>query len=232
MREWDRNHESIGSYCQNLEMTLSKDCGQTWKKFVPGSPRVYLKGMLLPKKTYREFICKEDWTRLSDTLTNMISLSNAGKVLMEARNHYEAMDNPTYAFVLGISALELSIEELLSYKKQLKHRDWFSDINRKSMQEFNKPFSDLAIANKVRMLGNYYPIINQWMDDCARAVKTRNRVVHRGLRLQYNSENEMQFSSLVYVVGHLIVNPIIKYPIFTGLNTVLAQRKVGTKHKF
>ncbi|WP_066320459.1 hypothetical protein [Bacillus sp. FJAT-29814] len=222
---WDKRNESIGGFCQNLKMQWSIDSGISWNKFIPNTPRVYLKGLKPPKEWFREFLTKEDWNSLQFKISEEDSISFGAKIIMEARSYFEIGDNPSYSFVLGVSGLEIAIEELFTYKKRNNDINWLTTINIISRKHFNKRFKELGLAKKVRILGMLEEKLSGWIDDCTGAISTRNAIVHKGERIYYSEIAHKQFNALVHTTGTLILNPLIKYPRYTGLNTLLSEEE-------
>jgi hypothetical protein len=217
----DENKENVGNYCQLLNMTWKLTGDSFWKKFSPEIPTIILKGHRSADRDFKHLLDKNDWWNLTGKLDTPISF--AAKILIEARHQYEINHNPSYGFVLGVSGLELSVEEIISYKHKKKEKEWITQLNYRAKQKYGIVFNDLSLGKKVKVLGFLVPHLSNWTKPCSDAVYLRNSIVHDGKTIKNIDQYEDLFHGLINFSGRLLPNPFLKYPLKLGNTVVLKE---------
>jgi hypothetical protein len=63
--EWDSREQSLGRYCDLINLAWSLDGGQTWSPFIPNEPERAPVIIKLGRLRFDELITEEDWADLS-----------------------------------------------------------------------------------------------------------------------------------------------------------------------
>lgn len=194
--KWDSRKESLGSYCSDLQLKCSIDGGVTWKKFEPDKNVTILVATI--NNDFSGYLTEADWKSLSKVVQEY-EPSFARKVLSRA-HQYADEGNLKYAFIEGVTALELSINELAKM-----------NIGDNS-QLMNKmgPFWDLPLKVKlltVTAASGKIPIdlINNAID----AINIRNEIVHKAAPLHPNAK--IKLLDLLTVTARLLSGPVFRF---------------------
>lgn len=168
---WDSRRESIGSYFRSLGLTWSLDGGESWTDFIPDEPTLFLKGEFSAK--FQHYMTRDDWAELRHTVESDYCPSLAGSILTLAHKFYD-QGELKYALVEGITALELSLGELIRNQLHKYADDKSIESILGHFHEERLPFRVITAATFLER-----PPVDT-LKRCLKAIELRNNVVHEG----------------------------------------------------
>ena len=197
---WDSQKKSLGAYCNTLNMKWKIGEKSEWKEFLPNKiERKVNFNVILDEKNLIRNITKKDWCDISRYIDEEYMPSMTERLLIET--HELIVNNDyKYAFVQGITALELAVDNF--HKKNIKNK-----IIIENMQSFYN------LSLKTKMIA----IISQ-LDKCKEddiikikeAINIRNKIVHEGGSAPENSV--FILNKLLQIICILIDRSILKFP--------------------
>jgi hypothetical protein len=220
---WDSRYQTLGDYCYNelhLEWTLPG--GSHWAWFTPDESgwRSDNRGVEGLEFSYAEYITQADWEAISQALRTGHNPSLAGIVL--ARTHkLLANGDLRYAFVTGVTALEIAIEELMRDKLSASEAIDKEEINRASA-----PFKNLKIPPKLVIASSLLGTIDPAdIVQTLQAIEIRNDIIHDAEEPSKNSVHTL--TALMRVASQLLPNQPFKKPLLTSTNALRPDWETG-----
>ncbi len=209
LEKWDSREHSLGSYCGlRLNLQWSIDEGDTWTPFMPNEPIGELRTIVLLHRRYDEYITQEDWHNLGETVKSGYVPSPAASMLLRTHQYLD-QESLKYAFIEGVSALEIAISEFI--RGQLgKIEDLMTSAN---------SFWQLPLATQITILGS--TLCKSNLDDVkntVRAIETRNKIIHDG----YNPPNSTkdQILGLLKTTSVLLSGTEFRFPTINPGNAI------------
>lgn len=194
---WDSRRESLGAYCQTLQLRWSTD-GTTWARFLPDQPVIHLVGSLTPPEFFLTFLTETDWNDIYDNPPHDYVPPLGASVLLRAR---ELLDNENlrYAFIEAATAAEITVDQLI--------RDRTAPLQ---LPENISRVVELPLSTKLALLGVHEPALtNAEITDALKAIRLRNEIVHDGAEPKTDSLPALK--ALIKVTARLSSH-IIKLP--------------------
>jgi hypothetical protein len=202
LEEWDSRQRSVGNYCRFvLNMKWSLDEGGTWTDFIadkePGPPIVIV---MQRGKSFREFISREDWGEIARVIREGYKPSIAASILARAHQLHDE-GNLKYAFIEGVSALELALGDFVRSNLQTDAR----------LSEDIKSFWNLPLRSQLIAIAiGRKEIPLEKLKDSLEAIEIRNKVIHEGLNPLENASTKL--SRLLEVTAGLLSGPRVRFP--------------------
>jgi len=165
---WDSLRESLGSYCQSLQLKWSTD-GTTWARFVPDQPVIKLSASLTSPESFLTFLTEADWNAIPAEASREYAPPLGAAILLRAR---ELLDNDDlrYAFIEAATAAEITVNQLI--------RDRTAPLE--LPQDMSRLF-DLKLPTKLAFVAVHEPSLTKDdIKDALKAVRFRNKIVHDG----------------------------------------------------
>jgi len=205
LEKWDSREESLGSYCQSLELKWSLDGGKTWVPFVPNKPVIMLTSTI--RRSYSEYLTKEDWQELAKVSRKRYEPSPAAFILSLAHQFLD-QGNLKHAFIEGVSALEIALNELI--RQKLNDAD--------SLLDSMRAFWNLPLPAQVTAVATTLGKISlKDMEHTINAIDIRNKVIHEGWDPPDNTKVEL--SGLLNTAAVLLSGPRFRFPTVNPGNT-------------
>jgi hypothetical protein len=201
--KWDSRNNSLGTYCELIELQWSLD-GKSWKPFVPDEPEISFTIEITSNKDFLEYITKEDWNIIKKLAWNNFEGSIAGEYISQS-NFYLYQGNLRHAIIDGITALEIIIEEFIT----------FNIYNIIYPIDFTDYLGEMKLMKKLKMVSNFSGMISpKEIDDIEKIYQMRNNIVHQGGKLPNNCERDIKDSLriLLKAISKLLPWPNIKFP--------------------
>lgn len=196
---WDSRRYSLGGYCQSvlaLEWSIN---GTDWERFVPNEPQQTINaGAIGGGRQYLSLANEKDWASLNDLMLFEYTPSDA--LLLLARAH-ELFDrrNHRYAFVEGVTALEMAIGELMT-----------KNLGMTLPQEV-EGFTNQSVKRQLVAVSATSGLLNAGdLDAALKAITIRNEIVHDGKA--YGEEKRNEFMGLLRVVVKIMGSKVFKFP--------------------
>jgi hypothetical protein len=210
LKEWDARYESLGAYCQYLDLQWSLDRGATWKSFEPDTPVGHLTVTI--RETFVEYLTKQDWSQLSEVRGARDRPSPAALALTDAHRS-EDQGHTSYAFLHGVTALELAVGECL--RRQ---------VTSPELKKLVECVWDLPLPARMVLLSSSFPGIDETgVELAAKAIKTRNRFVHEGVFPSDASKGELR--GLFRTIACLLASPEARFPSANPGNASMSEEK-------
>ena len=210
LEKWDSREESLGHYCKSLNLKWSLDGGKTWTDFFPNNSLATPRALEIRMgKSFPEFPTKEDWQKLAKVVRDGYEPSLAAFILARAHQFLD-QGSLKYAFIEGVSALELALNEFIRQKLD------GADSLLGSMKAFwNLPLSAQAIT--VATILGKIPL--QDIEYTIKAIDMRNKVIHEGWSPPDNAKVEL--SGLLNTVAALLKGPRFRFPSANPGNAIM-----------
>ncbi len=199
---WDSRQRSVGGYCRFvLNMKWSLDEGGTWTDFIADKePSAGIVVVIQSDKSFREFISKEDWGEIARVIREGYKPSGAASILARAHQLLDG-GNLKYAFIEGVSALELSLGDFVRSNLQTEAR----------LSEDMKSFWNLPLRSQLIAIAiGRKEIPLEKLKDSLEAIEIRNKVIHEGLNPLENASTKL--SRLLEVIAGLLSGPSFRFP--------------------
>jgi hypothetical protein len=202
LEAWDSRQRPVGNYCRFiLNMKWSLDEGGTWTDFIADNePSAGIVGVVNIDKSFREFISKEDWGGLANVIREGYKPSGAAFILARAHQLHDE-GNLKYAFIEGVSALELALGDFV---RSNLHTDARLSEDMKSF--WNLPLRSQLIA--IAIGRKEIPL--EKLKDSLEAIEIRNKVIHEGLNPLENASTKL--SKLLEGIAGLLSGPRFRFP--------------------
>ena len=168
LKEWNSQNESLGSYCQNLQLKYSLDNGTTWNKFEPDKSIVRIRVTL--NEDFAGYLTEKDRKEVAKVVQKGYEPTLAGQILCRAQQ-FADQDNLKYAFTEGVLALELAISEFV--KKNLQ-------VVPSLLGEISSFWKLPLRAQLVSVAAISERIPTEHIEKAIEAIKIRNELVHEG----------------------------------------------------
>jgi hypothetical protein len=171
INSWDSRIESLGSYCQNIELKWSSD-GKNWQSFIPNEPISYVTLQLREAgKEETISLTEKDWQDISE-----LSLTNYDPTLaaecLARTNELLNQGNLKYAIIEAVTALEIALDELIREKLES-----YGEVRGDHIRIFN----NLDLQSRLKMAVTFINEISQEdLKLTINAIVTRNKIVHDG----------------------------------------------------
>lgn len=209
LEKWDSRKESLGSYCSSkLQLKWSLNGGRTWERFEPDKREVRL--TVTVRRNFREYLTEEDWHELSKVVEEEYDPSLAAFTL--ARTHLLLdQENLKHAFVEGVSALELALEEFIHQKLH----------GANSLHDSMSAFWNLSLPTRVITVATILgkpPL--QIIERATKAIDIRNRIVHEGYDPPDTSKQQLR--DLLETVSTLLSGPQFRFPSANPGNALMS----------
>ena len=194
---WDSQKESLGNYCSMLNLRWSLDGGATWSDFVPETPTVYLTSTV--RQTFDEYMTKDDWDDLAEILNSGYEPSQGCLLLMQAHRSKDQGDT-VYAFVEGVTALEVAIAEAVR-----------RNVTSKALTHSIQSFWTLKLPAQLALIASIAAdVTHDDIEHAATAVGIRNKIVHDGKKPSANADKHL--AGLFRTVAALLSGPTCCFP--------------------
>jgi hypothetical protein len=181
LTEWDSRRESLGAYCRNLDMMWSIDNGSTWDKFIPNTQTVTLSGQIPSGKSFLQYLTQSDWEQVKEIANLDYEPSLVASKLIRA-HQLRDQGEIKHAFIEGISALELAIEDHVDQKVG----------GRMVLKDGLDRFYKLPLREQVIVLAGRG--VDDALDDiehAIQAIEIRNSIVHEGYSPSSDDEDKL-----------------------------------------
>jgi hypothetical protein len=210
--DWDSRAESLGSYCSRLALGWSLD-GNTWALFQPEISSI---SIVAPKIPFGEFLTEEDWNELGQVFAEGYDPPLAS-MLLSRTNQLLCEGNLRYAFVEGVSALEVGLQ---AYMKT--HIGALQGAATAMSAFWNLPlnaqFLSVAVVARVGEPKD--------LADTLEAIDLRNRIVHEGWDPPESTKAKVL--ALMRTTAGLLPGPKFKFPVHNlSGNKVYAPEKAA-----
>lgn len=209
LEKWDSREGSLGHYCLSLNLKWSLDGGKTWTDFFPdkplGTPRAIEIRM---GKSFPEFPTKEDWQKLANVVREGYEPSLAAVILARAHQFLD-QGSLKYAFIEGVSALELALNEFI--RQKLHGAD--------SLLASMKAFWNLPLRTQVIIVATLLGKIPlRDIEYTIKAIEMRNGIVHEGRNP--SDDAKVELSGLLNTVAVLLSGPRFRFPTANPGNAI------------
>lgn len=85
LNQWDSRHESLGSYCQKIQLEYSLDEGKTWNKFTPDKSIARITATLRTDEDFIQYLTEKDWREVEKVIQEHYQPSLASQILSRAQ---------------------------------------------------------------------------------------------------------------------------------------------------
>ncbi|MBI5476340.1 MAG: hypothetical protein HY964_06355 [Ignavibacteriales bacterium] len=202
--DWDSRQCSLGHYCRHWNMKWSNDDGASWSDFIPNEEKISLTLRICGEQTWRELLHESDWREIQDLTQSGYEPSFAGTLITLAHELAD-QDKLRHAFIEGITALEVAIEEF--YKQKFKNDETLRDAL-KSYWEL--PLRTRLASVTLAATSSGSVISSDDVLGALRAIEIRNRVVHEGVDPQV--EDGKHLAALLRVASALLLGSHFRFP--------------------
>jgi len=200
LEKWDSRNQSLGSYCQNIELKWSLD-RKIWKPFIPNNPEEYLT-LVLRDKSEEEtlLLTKNDWKDILKLGKTGYDPTLAAECLART-DELLNRGNLKYALIEGVTAIEVALDEVIRSKLEYNYH---------SKGEHIRIFSNLELTSRLKMVVTFIDkIAPDDMELTLKAINTRNKIVHEGLSPGDEVKNEI--NALQRTIAILLKEQKFKY---------------------
>lgn len=197
---WDSRTYSLGSYCSTfLNLKCSTDGGDTWGPFQPDERMVMLEARFSgDARYYRKYLTQDDWRCLQETVSQGYMPSHAAKLVAKAHQLFD-LENIRFAFIEGVTALELAISELIN-------RTFRENPPRELME-----FAGLPVKKQLIAVAAVSGLLSEEdLQAGIKAIDIRNEIVHEGV--DPHDEKRTEFYGLLKAISKLLLGPTFKFP--------------------
>lgn len=210
LHSWDSRDESLGHYCEMLNMRWSLDDGTTWSNFTPDQAISHHTVTL--RRSFDEYLTKENWYEITDSFNNAYDPPQASHLLAQAHRS-DDQGNLAYALVEAVTALEVAVAEAIR-----------SGVKSKELTGAIQSFWTLPLPAQVVMVaGLVRGISEKDIRDSIQAIKVRNAIVHEGLKP--SDEARKYLHGVFRTIGGLQGGPVFRFPSANPGNAVMSVEK-------
>jgi hypothetical protein len=211
--QWDSRKESLGSWCFSYNMKWSTDKGESWSKFVPTeiSPIVI---MGMEPGDHRDYMTQDAWQQLATLCEEDYEPSPAATLLAKAHQLLDQGDL-RYAFIEGVSAMELAIAERLrkAHKGTTK------------LEKAVEPF--YGLTNRAQLVAMVSQVTGVNISDIEKAIEAidiRNKIVHESEGIEFDAKKKTCLEALIRTVNKLL--PVrLRFPELVNSNAVCSAER-------
>lgn len=208
--KYDSVKGSIGHHLRFLWITWSKNDDHPWEEFTPDNEHPTVDVSFSDYKSFFDLIKESDWRNLQDLMKEDHEKSLAAVTL--ARTHqYLVEGDIRRAFVEGVTALELAIEEFMKTKLE----------DNVLLKDNVQGFWNLSISAQLISVAVTLGILKDDIENTITSIKWRNRIVHYGWEPEFYPSRKNLFS-LLRTTAILLNGPMFKFPDAGG-NAILSQ---------
>lgn len=211
--KWDSSEESLGNYCRSLKLQWSLDNGKTWAPFVPNKSVIMLKSTI--HRSYSEYLTKEDWQELVKVAQEGYEPSPAAFVL-SLSHQLSNQGNLKHAFIEGVSALEIALNEFIYQKLH------GTEPLLKSMSAFWSLPLPAKVTTVATILGK---ISLQNIEYTINAIDIRNKIVHEGWEPPNDDKTKIKLFGLLNTTASLLSGPRFRFPSANSGNAMMSIEK-------
>jgi hypothetical protein len=210
--DWDSRRERLGDYFRRLDAKWSLNGEEPWTNFRPTD--VSPQGWAADDYDCEQYLSQNDWQSIVGLIQRKFNPSSAAILLAET-HHWCDTGELKIAFVQGVLALEIAIEEFIAERVAKLPQEIASFFPNYS--EMNNP-TQLALAAALEPTLNHDDL-----EKTKKAIKTRNRIVHEGYEPQDSHVREME--ALIRIVSKLLPGPGQRFPVLSNSNGLEAPLK-------
>lgn len=209
LKDWDSRKESLGNYCRNtLNLKWSLDNGKKWYSFQPDKKKVNITAYI--QRDFKEFLIKKDWKDIKYYINKGYIPSIASHILSKTHQLID-QDNLKYAYIEGVTALEIAIHEYV--RKNMK--------NSNSLIKSIQAFWNLPLHSQISVIAIILDKISQQdLENCIKAIDTRNKIVHEDKNFPNTAKNEL--NGLLNVISTLSDGPKFRFPNANIGNSIIS----------
>lgn len=221
LEEWDSRQGSLGYYCrQTLETKWSLDEGSTWQNFVPSRLVTPRNVFVLRDVVFEDYLTQKDWNDIGELINEGFEPRTAATLLTRAYQLKERGELK-YAFIEGVSALELAIGEYLRHEIC---RD--NSVIIEKMKRFRKmPLS----VQMLTVASRFDDVSLKDLELADQAIDLRNKIVHEGMELSEDKEEELK--GLFCVVAAMLSGPKFRFFYAYPENIVMSDSEWNERYK-
>ncbi|MEM3648523.1 MAG: hypothetical protein QW506_05095 [Thermoproteota archaeon] len=210
LEKWDSRKESLGNYCDmELNLKWSLDGGKAWKPFIPDARIQRVTVRVMGPSEFSEYLTEEDWKELAKLTQERFEPSFAAFVLVQAHQFFD-QGNLKHAFIEGVSALELALNEFI--RQKLHGSD--------SLLGAVSKFQELPLRVQVITVAAILGCPLQDIEHTIKAIETRNKIVHEGWNPPDDAKVEL--SGLLKTVALLLPGSRFKFPSANPSNMIMS----------
>jgi hypothetical protein len=213
LEPWDSRKRSLGDYCRSTLDLCWSDNGRQWNRFRPTDQSVNIHLPSLPGKGFGEYLTKDDWNNLSSSFDPYKSPSLASVILGRAHRLFDQGES-RQSFVEGVTALELSMSELIYRNLSNQQRILSEAIN-----IFNNP--QTGVRDKFKLVSVITGLISdEAFEKTLEAIDIRNEIVHKGDDSGIGKEDTL--FALFNTITIFLEKEIYKFPVLVNGNMLYA----------
>ena len=198
--DWDSRRQSLGAFCQLLELGWSLDGGTTWKPFLPDKA-IHSEVVVLPRKdSFLVYLQKDDWKEIAGVAESDYTPSLGARMVA---NTHALLDqhNLRFAFIEGVEALEIALGE---YVRRTIFRN-------PKLEDVIQGFWNLTLPARTTVVVSLADTgAKEDLEETLEAIKTRNRIVHEGSGPSEHLAG--QVGALLRVASSLLEGPKFRFP--------------------
>lgn len=210
---WDSRRVSMGQYFSIWNARWSLD-NVNWTDFQPDLCVVTVAATMPYGERLNEYIAESDWKIIQRLCTEQYEPPLAANLLVRCHRLLD-QGQTKYALVEGISALELAIEAFVDRKLR----------SLRNLVQGDNKFQDLRLVVKMALVANLVPVISAAdIEATAKAIETRNEVVHEGKEPRLDTPDHLR--AAIRVAIGLLDLPAIKLPRFNAGNRIFSAEEV------
>jgi hypothetical protein len=209
---WDSRIASLGGYCQGtFHLKWRESVQDEWRPFLPDEPRQSVHALPVPGRGYTEFLTKEDWKTIGDTLifrsTHPLALRIAGRAHELKNNGFVAE-----SYIQAVTALELALEHYLVSRSTAFGKASEGALGAFTSQPLTQQLLVLAIATGV--------VDAEAAQAGTRVIEARNKIVHEAKDPPSLSEPDLL--GVLKCIQNLLGLGELKLPRLTNVNQIAA----------
>jgi len=214
---WDSRKCNLVHYCSTyLSLKWFDEKNDQWMDFYPGEKRITVYSKLHKIDEFeRVLLTKEDWESIKQI--NYLDNFPLPSLILAKTHELRETGYIRQAFIEGVSALEVAIEQYL--KKQKEKYTVLND----NIDNILKSFDGLPLKTKTTILCMIQNLVDQiTLKKCLKAIEIRNQIVHDGKII--NDDKDGILEELFYVVAS-IIGRRHKFPSANMGNCLLHSKK-------
>jgi len=206
LRQWDSREETLGRYCNSLQMQWSLDDGRTWATFLPTRAIRYTTRSIAHWQ-FTDYLTQADWKELEQVAQAEYIPPLSSIILARAHQFYDVGDLRS-AFLEAVTALDITMSQYLRQKlpkdtKLAPTYNWITGNEAPQKHQF-------AIA--CLMLGT---IQITAFETALAAMEIRNKIAHEGFNPPSTEEMEECIATLIEVIAKFQEGPAFRFPSST-----------------
>ena len=183
LRPWDSRSASLGGYCQGVfHLRWRASQQDDWRPFLPDDPSETIRALPIPGRGYAEFLTRDDWQIIQETLNTRASHPLALRIAGRAHE----LSNVGYlseAYIQAVTALELAIEHFLARR---------STPFGKGVELAAGSFTNQPLISQLYILAIATGLIDPATAQAgARVIDARNKIVHEAKALPSLSQVDL-----------------------------------------